>query len=100
MTAAAVLAECDRLGVVLRADGDLIRFRPRSAVDDDLLAAIRERKPELLEYLSTGIGVARPPAPHRRCPSCGGGLQPGDDDLGLCGTCLWFAERFAPRRPQ
>ena len=100
MTTATILAECERRGVVLRADGDLIRYRPRSAVDDELLAAIRDRKRELLEYLSHGIGPARPTAPNRRCASCGAGLQPAVDDGAFCFTCRWTFERLAPRGPQ
>ena len=87
MTAAAILAETERRGIKLRTDGTLLYFRPKQAVDDELLELLRDNKAAILEHL--GRGCARPPAPHRRCPSCGGGLQRGDADGSRCFTCRW-----------
>ena len=95
MTTTAILAEAERRGIKLRTDGTMIYFRPEQAADPELLEAMRQRKPELISYLRRrepaprSIGCARPPEPHRRCPSCGGGLQPDDPDRGRCFTCQW-----------
>jgi len=110
MTVAAIITECHRRGIHLRAEGDLIRYRPRDAVeaDPDLLDAMRERRAELLSYLRRAedarVGPWQPPgavAPPRQCVACSSGLQPSDEDGGPCGTCRWSA-RFLPRpaRPQ
>lgn len=105
MTAAAILSECQRRGVHLRADGELIKYKPIAAVDGELLEAMREHKPELLSYLrrheSDRVGPWQPPGrTTRRCPSCGGGLQPTDTDGELCGSCAWSVQHLAPQRVQ
>lgn len=43
-----LLADLDQRDIELVADGDKLRFRPRSAVDDALMQRIRRHKPELL----------------------------------------------------
>jgi hypothetical protein len=109
MTAAAILTECARRGIHLRADGDLIRYRPRDAVDTDpdLLGAMRERKAELLAHLRRSVDVRvgpwQPPgrvAPPRQCVSCEGGLQPDDPDNAVCSTCVHYFSIIEPRRLQ
>ena len=55
-TAAELPNELQALGVALAADGDRLRFSPRSAVTGELLARLRDAKPELLAML-------RPQAP-------------------------------------
>ncbi|MCH7825447.1 MAG: hypothetical protein IH849_11645 [Acidobacteria bacterium] len=104
MTAAAILAETERRGIRLRTDGSMIDCRPKKAICPELLEAIRERKPELISHLqqsaSRPIGCARPPEPHRRCPSCGGGLQRDDADNSPCFTCRWSREHLWPQGPQ
>jgi len=109
MSPAAIVAAVTRLGVELRVlDGDRVQLRPVAAVPDDLRAAIRQHRREVAAYLrrqhspgytdadyehreAAAIGTARPPEPHRRCPSCRGGLQPGDADNAICSTCQWYA---------
>ena len=96
MTATAILSECARRGVTLRAADGMLRFRPASAVDAELRAAMRAHKPELLSYLRqlerARVGPWQPPSavrPPRQCPSCLGGLRPRDPDSSLCFTCRW-----------
>ena len=93
MTTTAILAEAERRGIKLRTDGTLIYFRPEQAANPELLEAMRERKAELIAYLrrheSDGVGPWQPPGNPRRCPACGGGLQPDDPDNELCFTCRW-----------
>jgi TubC N-terminal docking domain len=82
--AADLLLELDRLGVRLQADGDKLRFNPRSAVTPDMLARLKVHKAELLALLRNGAAViVRVPdvplewiepdddvcVPH--CPTCG-----------------------------
>lgn len=50
--AAALLAELVRLGIELRADGDSLRFRPRSAMTPALARRLLAVKPELLALLT------------------------------------------------
>ncbi len=52
-TAVEVLSELSRRGVAIRVDGDSIRLKPRSALDDQLLASIRDCKPEILAALKS-----------------------------------------------
>ncbi|NOT01034.1 MAG: hypothetical protein HOP29_10440 [Phycisphaerales bacterium] len=52
-----LLQDLQRLGVTVRADRDLIRFAPKSAVGPDLLERMRRHKAELLAMLR---GRARP----------------------------------------
>ena len=80
-----------RLSNTLRLDSQLQTRYPA----DKLLALLRENKPAILAHLrnAAAIGNVRPPEPHRRCPSCGSGLGPSDDDLALCFTCRWWVER-------
>lgn len=49
--AAEVLSELQRRGVTLKADGDTLCLKPRRALDDALLARVREAKPAILEAL-------------------------------------------------
>ena len=107
MTTAAILAEAERRGIKLRADGGLIKYKPVSAMNDELLAAMRRRKPELLAHLgrldNARVGPWTPPgavAPPRRCISCKGGLHEADVDDGICSTCRWSFEHLSPRRVQ
>ena len=52
-TAAEVLNELYRRGIVVRVDGESIRLKPRSALDDQLLASIRDYKPEIIAALKS-----------------------------------------------
>lgn len=51
MTAQALVEQFRARGVTLRPDGDLLRFRPKSALTPEDLALLRQRKPEILDYL-------------------------------------------------
>lgn len=52
---AMLLAELHRLGIAVKADGDRLRFRPRNAVSDELLAALRQHKTEILATLTRQV---------------------------------------------
>jgi hypothetical protein len=49
--AAEILTELQRRGVIVAVKGDTLCLKPRRALDDILLARIREVKPEILEAL-------------------------------------------------
>ena len=66
--ASEILAELLRRGVAIRADGQTIRLRPKSALDDSLLSRIREAKPELL------VALRNRPAP---CAASCYEIEPG-----------------------
>ena len=51
MTAGLLVAELRERGVELRADGDLLRCRPKSALTPEDLTKLRARKLEVLAYL-------------------------------------------------
>jgi len=54
MTAADLIRELRSLGVTLAANGDRLRFSPRSAVTGELLQRLRDSKAELLAMLASG----------------------------------------------
>jgi hypothetical protein len=54
----AILDEMSERGVTARVDGETLRLKPRAALDDDLLARIKEHKLEIIRAL-----VAIPPMP-------------------------------------
>ena len=63
MTPAAILSELERLRVTLIADGDCLRFRPRSAVSPALAAELAAHKGELMRMLvEVGAGGEIEPA--------------------------------------
>jgi hypothetical protein len=47
-----ILEELARLGVAARADGETIKLKPRALINDDLLARVKARKPEILTVIS------------------------------------------------
>ncbi len=49
--AAEILAELQRRGVIVAVEGDALCLKPRRALDDTLLARVRESKPAILEAL-------------------------------------------------
>jgi hypothetical protein len=49
--AAEILTELQRRGVIVAIDGDTLCLKPRRALDDTLLARVREAKPAILEAL-------------------------------------------------
>jgi hypothetical protein len=50
-TAAQLTADLQALGVTLAADGDRLRFYPRDRVTGEMLARLRDAKPQLLAML-------------------------------------------------
>ena len=53
---AEILNELSRRGVTIRVEGDTLRLRPKAAVDDGLLARIREHKVEIIRLLAARKG--------------------------------------------
>ena len=98
--AAAIVEAVGALGIELRVVGaDRLQARPLDAVPEDLFAAMRRHRREVVEAVRQAndyryrerqaVGQSQPPAPHRRCRSCPGGLHPDDPDGGPCFTCRW-----------
>jgi TubC N-terminal docking domain len=58
----AILSELQRRGVSVTSDGDALVLKPRSAVDSELLARVREHKPEIIRLISSH--------PRTCAPSC------------------------------
>jgi hypothetical protein len=52
MNAEDLLAEVEALGVTVDLDGDVLRFRPGSAIPAGLVEELRAHKPELVELVS------------------------------------------------
>jgi hypothetical protein len=55
--AAEILTELQRRGVIVAVEGDTLCLKPGRALDDTLLARVREAKPAILEALRTGLAV-------------------------------------------
>ena len=55
VTAAALLDELHRLGIQVVADGQLLRYRPRSAVTPELVSGLRANKSEIIVILNAGL---------------------------------------------
>jgi hypothetical protein len=126
MSAAELMADLDRLGIRLEAQGDRLRFHPRSAVTPDLADRLREHKGELLALLRsppvTSIDLAD--CQHsdveeistfdgylnRRCRRCGTWLRcrkagalaenPGPGLSRPCGSCDPAAANDTSPEPQ
>ena len=52
-SAQAILDDLARRGITVRLDGETLRLGPREALDDGLIARIKEHKPEILRALAT-----------------------------------------------
>jgi hypothetical protein len=50
-----ILSELERRGVTVRVDGEMIRLRPKSALDNELLNRVRAHKPEIIRVLSVRL---------------------------------------------
>jgi hypothetical protein len=48
-----ILSEITRRGIAVRVDGETLRFRPRVALDDNLVGRIKEHKAEIIRAIST-----------------------------------------------
>ncbi len=71
MTAAAILSECEQLGIELLIEGKRPRYRgPSNALTPQIIARLRTHKGELLAYLNRTAAntILDPDGP---CPSCG-----------------------------
>jgi hypothetical protein len=69
--AVAILTELQRRGVIVAVEGDTLCLKPRRALDDTLLARVREAKPAILEALRTGLAACG-------SPHCAGCYEVGD----------------------
>ena len=58
MSVNALIADLAKLGIRLEANGDRLRFHPRSAVTPDLAQRMKAQKQELLEVLRAGAQPA------------------------------------------
>lgn len=88
MTTPELLATLHTHGVRVRVVGDHLRLAPVAVVTPELLAQVREHKPELLRLLATRHEVSTP----AECLWCGGPLAPYVIDLAgrpalLCSSC-------------
>jgi TubC N-terminal docking domain len=50
--AAEILRELTRRGVTVRVEGETVKLRPKAALDDDLLARLRQHKAEILALIA------------------------------------------------
>ena len=95
-----ILGELERRGVVVAVVGDALSLKPRRALDDALLARVREAKPAILEVLrnrpgtcsaddcyevSPGVWVHRPWA---GCTT----IQPEADALRKVAVTCWHCQ--------
>jgi hypothetical protein len=80
--AAEILTELQRRDVIVAVEGDTLCLKPRRALDDTLLARVRDSKPAILEVL-------RKPS---TCWHCGGARE---SDCSTCGvmkpSVVWAA---------
>ena len=58
--AAEILTELQRRGVIVAIEGDTLCLKPRRALDDTLLARVREAKPAILEALRNRPAACSP----------------------------------------
>jgi hypothetical protein len=75
-----LMADLSRLGIKIEANGGRLRYSPRSAVTQDIMARLKAHKDELLAILRPDpegkplgpdgwpVDSIEPPSP---CPSCG-----------------------------
>ncbi len=76
MNSIELIAELDRLGIRIEADGDKLRYSPRSAMTPDLVEGMKTHKAELLVIMQPEAhndvagwdDAIEPPDP---CPKCG-----------------------------
>jgi hypothetical protein len=103
--AAEVLTELRGRGVSVTVDGDVLCLKPRRALDDVLLARVREVKPAILEVLrKLPPQVTAVPSKTRAiamCWHCGGS---GECKCSTCGmikpSTVWAAGECAACKPK
>jgi hypothetical protein len=76
--AAEILTELHRRGVTLTAEGDTLCLKPRRALDDGLLARIRDAKPAILDALRRGLTEAGMGSTACGSPHCAGCYEVGE----------------------
>jgi hypothetical protein len=85
--AAEILTELRWRGVSVTVEGDILCLRPKCALDDALLARVRDSKPAILEVLrNLTLNHAATPAPISTiatCWHCGGS---GECNCSTCGV--------------
>lgn len=84
MSAAELLLDLDRLGIQLEADGERLRYFPRSALTPDLLARLKAHKADLLAMLRPAPDAA----PARPAPTCEAPATP-TKAVCRCGGTTW-----------
>jgi hypothetical protein len=90
LTTAMLVESAIQAGLTLEpGDDGKLAVRGPAPLPSELIQELSARKAEVIDHLTQpgGIGVARPPLPHRQCRICGGGLQPEDADGSWCFTC-------------
>jgi TubC N-terminal docking domain len=55
-----ILSELQRRGVIVAVEGDTLSLKPKRALDDTLLARVREAKPAILEALRNRPSTCSP----------------------------------------
>lgn len=73
-----ILTELQRRGVLVTADGDTLCLKPRRALDDELLARLREAKPVILEALRSRSSDEEGSRAACNLPHCAGCYDVGD----------------------
>ena len=73
-----ILIELQQRGVSIVAEGDTICLKPRRALDNGLLARIREAKPAILEVLRSSCTETLPSDAICGSPHCAGCYDVGD----------------------
>lgn len=84
MSAADLLLDLGRLGIRLEADGERLRYFPRSALTPDLLERLKAHKAELLAVLRP----APEAAPAVPAPTCEAPAKPAKA-VCRCGSTTW-----------
>lgn len=84
MSAAELLLDLGRLGIRLNADGERLRYFPRSAVTPDQLARLTAHKLDLLAMLWPALDVA-PTSPMTTADTPATLMMP----VRLCGSTTW-----------
>jgi hypothetical protein len=116
-----ILADLSSRGVTVRADGVMLRLRPKAALDDRLLARVQAHKPDILAVLSAVPAACSPTCyeiepgkwihhPWDKCETCltpdRGKLTQSESACGHCGgtdecdciTCGRFETVWRPGR--
>ncbi len=80
MSAAELLLDLGRVGILLEADGERLRYCPQSAMTPDLLGRLKTHKAELLALLRPAAAVQAQPATT---------TKPSAKPVCRCGSVAW-----------